>query len=1058
MHRHILPSLLVAVILPMLLALLYGQSGAEGLPRSFIETDLRSLRAYMIELEMPPAAIYAIQLQQDRVSAAAAVAATQTHIAAIDHTQRALLQAVEASGAQTLYRLQRVYNGMAVLAAPERIALFEGLPGVKAIHPIVSKQPALTTSVPFLAAPALWRGFDDLLPARGEGVRIAVIDTGIDYLHVDFGGPGTGYAQNDPTIIGDVPGFPGVKVVGGYDFAGDAYNADPRSSSYNPIPVPDADPMDCYGHGTHVAGIAAGFGVTRDLQTYAGPWDDSTRFASLYIGPGVAPLAQLYALKVFGCTGSSDIVDLAIEWAVDPDGNGDFSDRVDVINLSLGSPLGALYDTTTVAADNAAALGVVVVVSAGNFGDVRFALGSPSNGDHVLSVAATQHGLVGVENGPPQPFDRVTGFSSRGPRPGDAALKPDIAAPGAGIVSAMSQSGTGALSLSGTSMAAPHVAGAMALLRQIHPDWSSAELKALAMNTALPLVRSGAALTSALNAPSLVGAGRIDLIAAARAPAIAYAADAPGHVSLSFGMPEVLDFYQASQRLRVANRSNQPVAYRLSYIPLTDMPGVTVTVPLSTVTVPVAGFADAVVTLLADATHMERAAPAPDSTRPRFDEESGYLLLWPAEGAWRATLLHAAHPAEVVAVYRPAERMLEFTVTFSASVPSGSGTLRLRTVDGSSLGHTAPLSLTTAFTGVLPLAPLHELLLATNRLSVELRLDDSADDSVEVLEGALNTEASILHVPVHAAPRAVSAMRSASSLLAFSEPLTATLFLTGQALYASAPLTAVASQVSVFQLEVQSPNSRPEHLSDHALDLYDSADISHVGVATNFPTAASDEALIFFGIAAHAPWSTPNQVRFDVLIDVDGDGAADFRLFNSSREGYPSERFLGDTFVSALENLRTQQRTIQEPLNGAPPSAVDLRPFGSRVIVLPVRVADLALPPGQTVISYTVASYHRSFGNQPEDIIDRTPPRRLDLARPALHVMKEGWQVPFVDDRPGAALTPTLNLSSYALHPEMGILLFHHHNSAQEGTEGQVEAVKVGYSWPATLHLPLLMR
>ncbi|MBO9392255.1 S8 family serine peptidase [Caldilinea sp.] len=1050
MHRRILLSLFIAVVLTMLLALPHDRSIAEELPRAFVEADRRFLRAYMIELEMPPAAIYSIQLQQDRVSAAAAVAATQAHIAAIDHMQRALLQAVEASGAQTLYRLQRVYNGMAVLAAPERVALFEGLPGVKAVHPIVSKQPALTSSVPFLGAPALWRGFAGLLPARGEGVRIAIIDTGIDYLHVDFGGPGTGYAQNNPTVIGDVPGFPGVKVVGGYDFAGDAYNADPRSSSYNPIPVPDTDPMDCYGHGTHVAGIAAGFGVTRSSQTYAGPWDDSTQFANLRIGPGVAPLAQLYALKVFGCTGSSDIVDLAIEWAVDPDGNGDFSDRVDVINLSLGSPLGALYDTTTVAADNAAALGVIVVASAGNSGDVRFALGSPSNGDHVLSVAATQHGLVEVGHGPPQPFDRVTGFSSRGPRTGDAALKPDIAAPGAGIVSAASQSGAGALSLSGTSMAAPHVAGAMALLRQIHPDWSSAELKALAMNTALPLVRSGAALTSTLNAPSLVGAGRIDLTAAAHAPAIAYAADAPGRVSLSFGMPEVLDSYQASQRLRVANKSNLPVTYQLSYVPLTDMPGVTVTVPISTVTAPVAGFADAVVTLLADVTHMARAASAPDSTRPRFDEESGYLLLWPAEATWRAALPHAVHPAEVAATYRPAERMLELTVTFTASVPDGSGALYLRTVDGSVLGYTAPLSLTTAFTGTLSLAPLHELLLATNKLSIELWLDDSA----EVLEGTLSTEASILHVPVHAAPRPVSAMRSASSLLAFSEPLTATLFLTGQALYAGAPLTAVASQVSVFQLEVQSPNSRPERLPDHALDLYDSADISHVGVATDFPTATNDEALIFFGIAAHAPWSTPNQVRFDVLIDVDGDGTADFRLFNSSIEGYTSERFFGDSFVSALENLRTRQRTIQKPLNGAPPSAADLRPFASRVMVLPVRVADLALPPGQTVISYTVESYHRSFGDQPEDIIDRTPSRRFDLARPALHVMKEERQVPFLDDRPGAALTPTLDLYSYAVHPGTGILLFHHHN----GVEGQVEVVEVNYSWPATLHLPLLMR
>lgn len=1050
MHRRVLLSLSVAAIFLMGLALLYGRSAAKELPRALSEVDPRSLRSYLIELEMPPAALYYGRLQQEQVSAAAAVAATQAHIATIDHMQRSLVQTLEANGVQTLYRLQRVYNGVAVLAAPPRMDRLKELPGVKAVHPIVSKQPALTSSVPFLAAPALWRGFEGLLPVRGEGVRIAIIDTGIDYLHVDFGGPGTGYAQNDPTVIGDVPGFPGIKVVGGYDFAGDAYNADPQSSSYNPTPAPDADPMDCYGHGTHVAGIAAGFGVTQDSQTYTGPWDDSTPFASLRIGPGVAPLAYLYALKVFGCTGSSDIVDLAIEWAVDPNGDGDFSDRVDIINLSLGAPFGTREDTTTVAADHAAALGVVVIASAGNSGDVRFVMGSPSSGDRVLSVAATRHSLIEGEQGSPRPFDGVTGFSSRGPRAEDAALKPDIAAPGAGIVSAASRSGAGALNLSGTSMAAPHVAGAMALLRQIHPDWSSAELKALTMNTALPLVYSNATVTAALSAGSLVGAGRIHLTAAARAPAIAYAADAAGRVSLSFGMPEVLDLYQASQRLRIANKSNGPIRYQISYVPLTDMPGVTVTVPLSTVTAPVAGFADAVVTLLAEAAQMERSASTPDSTRPRFDEESGHLLLWPAEATWRATLPDAMYPAEVVAVYRPENRVLELTGVFTAATPGGSGILHLRTPDGSSIGGAAPFSLTTTFTGAFSLVPLHELPLAANQLVVELQLDDGTP----VLKGTLHTEESILHVPLHAAPRAVSAMRSASAALTFGQTLTATLFLTGQALYESPPSTAVASRVSVLQLEVQSPNSRPERLPEPARDLYDSADISHVGIATNFSPATTDPAWIFFGIATHEAWSTPNQVRFDVLIDVDDDGAADFRLFNSSREGYTSDRFFGDSFVSVLENLRTRQRMIQGPLNGASPSAANLRPFASRVMVLPVRVANLALPPGQTVISYTVESYHRSFGDRPEDVIDRVPPRRFDLARPALHVIKEGQEVAFLDDRPDATLTMALNLERYAGHPGTGILLFHHHNSV----ETQVEVVKVTYSWPETLHLPLLMR
>ncbi|MCS6826915.1 MAG: S8 family serine peptidase, partial [Caldilinea sp.] len=293
MHRRVLLRLTVIFIALVLFAPLRGKSNAgemQGLP---LAVDPRSLRAYMIELEAPPAIIhYSDRLQQEGVSAAAAMAATQAHMAALDQVQRSLLPIVEASGAQTLYRLQRVYNGVALLATAEQAVQFERLPGVRAVHPIVGKQPALTSSVPFLGAPALWQGFESSVPARGEGVRIAVIDTGVDYLHVDFGGPGGDYARNDPTVVGDVPGFPGAKVVGGYDFAGDAYNADPRASSYNPIPAPDPDPMDCYGHGTHVAGIAAGFGVTQGGQTYTGPWDSSTDFAGLRIGPGVAPQAQ----------------------------------------------------------------------------------------------------------------------------------------------------------------------------------------------------------------------------------------------------------------------------------------------------------------------------------------------------------------------------------------------------------------------------------------------------------------------------------------------------------------------------------------------------------------------------------------------------------------------------------------------------------------------------------------------------------------------------------------------------------------------------------------------
>ena len=259
-------------------------------------------------------------------------------------------------------------------------------------------------------------------------MRVAIADTGIDYLHRDFGGPGIGYAANDRTRIGDVTGYPGPRVVGGHDFAGDDYNASlPGDKS---VPQPDPDPMDCYGHGTHVAGTAAGSGVTAARTTYTVPYDTSIDFSKLHIGPGVAPQATIYALKIFGCDGSTNLTDLALEWAVDPNQDGDFGDHLDVINLSLGSPYGWEYDTSVAAANNAALAGVIVVASAGNSGDFQLITSAPASADRAISVAATQH--VG---------NTVASFSSRGPRRGDAGLKPDVAAPGTGIVSA--KTGTG---------------------------------------------------------------------------------------------------------------------------------------------------------------------------------------------------------------------------------------------------------------------------------------------------------------------------------------------------------------------------------------------------------------------------------------------------------------------------------------------------------------------------------------------------------------------------------------------------------------------------------------
>ena len=350
----------------------------------------------VIELAAVPTTETFVAAQASGASAAAATVQAQRQLATINQAQQQLQNRLTAPAidAQVIWRTQRVFNGIAVQVDAAKIAQIRALPGVEAVYPLVSKELSNSTSVPFIGAPEVWAAAG--LDITGEGITVGIIDTGIDYIHTNFGGPGTqaAYDANDTTVVGDVPYFPSAKVAGGFDFAGDLYDAgcseeDEEAGLCTTTPAPDPDPMDCNGHGTHVAGTAAGYGVNADGSTYRGPYGPGTDFDALKIGPGVAPEATLYALRVFGCEGSTDVTEVAIEWAVDPNGDGDFSDRLDVINMSLGSAFGSPFDSSAVASDNAASVGVIVVASAGNSGDTHYITGSPGVSGRTISVASS---------------------------------------------------------------------------------------------------------------------------------------------------------------------------------------------------------------------------------------------------------------------------------------------------------------------------------------------------------------------------------------------------------------------------------------------------------------------------------------------------------------------------------------------------------------------------------------------------------------------------------------------------------------------------------------------
>ena len=736
----------------------------------------------LVELQDPPAAVvYGNVLQSSGLpregAIRAAVAAAQGQLRKIEDAQRRFDSALAGLPVPTeeVYRVQRVYNGISLWVDAEAVGALRKLPGVKSVHPVILEYPTNSTSVPFLGTPQLWADTLGLgINADGTGVTIGIIDTGIDYQHAEFGGTGVlaDYQANDRTMAPDAF-FPSAKVVGGFDFAGDAYNGGATP------PSPDPDPMDCNGHGTHVAGTAAGYGVTAAGTTYPGPYTPAANYGALRVGPGTAPQAQLYGLRVFGCGGGTGLTILAIDWAMDPNADSDFSDHLDVINMSLGSAFGSGFSATAIAADNAALAGVIVVTSAGNSGDTYFISGSPGSGGRVLATAAsaddglpgpgvrvnTPAGIAGFYiagtaqfGGAPPPggttgnvvlaldpsdgagvlttdgcspltnaaavagnialIDRGTcgfaikvktaqdagaiavliantaagvfggmagvdptitipsvmitfpdantfkanipglnvtlfpagdtlgAFSSRGPRRtffSPTRLKPDVSAPGVAITSAQTGvtctgtapsvgcqvanatgflAGSQPLVLQGTSMASPHMAGIVALLRQLHPTWTVEEIKALAMNGAIHDVTLFPGGGGPRYGPGRVGAGRTDPAASAVSSVVAMNADDAGVVSVSFDDTEIVGNVTRTKHVRLVNHGATAATFDLALDTVVDAPGVVFSLPGgNSVTIPAGDAVEIAVQMAANSAQMDhtrdatvtttQAAPAP---------------------------------------------------------------------------------------------------------------------------------------------------------------------------------------------------------------------------------------------------------------------------------------------------------------------------------------------------------------------------------------------------------------------------------------------------------------
>jgi minor extracellular serine protease Vpr len=619
--------------------------------------------------------------------------------ASLKSKQDGIAKGLEKAGATIVGQAQDAYNGVLVHAPESALPAIAALPDVAGVDRVgLHTVPDNVNGVPLIGAPTAWGSASNL---TGAGVKVAVIDTGVDYTHADFGGPGTAAAWSTAQAGSTGPANPAwfgssaPKVKGGFDFSGDDYDAGVAGST----PQPDSNPLDCNGHGTHTSGTATGFGVLSSGATYGGTYGATTVSGNSWIvGPGVAPKADLYMYRIFGCEGSSDLAILAINKAV--------ADHMDVISMSLGSPFGQddQTDPEAVAVNNAVAAGITVVASAGNSGTNGYLVGAPSTANHALSVAATdgsfqtypaaamsfsggggltainangasfsdgvaapvkvlrdasgnvslgcdpaeyvnqgaagkivvvqrgvcarvaraiygqQAGAVAVvminNSGALPPFEGAitsnpdTGeaytvtipflgvkgcaeaatcavsadsaaiqaadgqtatltntttpnttykanasFTSGGPRWGDSAAKPEIAAPGVSVTSALVGGGTAGTVLSGTSMACPMTSGSAALVKQAHPTWNGDQIKAALVNTA------DASLVVGYNG-RLDGSGFLQAQKATDTDAVASTAD--GLDSLSFGYVPGSGSYTDTRTFTVSNYGSSDITYNLS--------------------------------------------------------------------------------------------------------------------------------------------------------------------------------------------------------------------------------------------------------------------------------------------------------------------------------------------------------------------------------------------------------------------------------------------------------------------------------------------------------------
>jgi subtilisin family serine protease len=959
-------------------------------------------------------------------------AAVQEATAQVEQVAEQVVPAEQQPGAraaaaapQRIATLSNLVSGTLVTGDAAQVRDLAGSDSVVAVYRVTSKTADNSSSDAFTRALQVWQDTGQ----TGEGVRVGVIDTGIDYTHAAFGGPGTleayaaAYGEDGTQPVPEGLYDP-TKYLGGYDFAGPLYDADPDSvlPGATLTPTPDSNPIDSLytsdnsGHGTHVAGTAAGYGVQADGTTFRGDYATLTDLSDWEVGPGSAPGAGLYGLKVFGdIGGSTDLTGLALDWAADPDGDGDFNDHLDVINLSLGASAVPSDDPDNLLIDRLSDLGVLAVLSAGNSGDITDVGGSPGSAASGLTVANSV--------GSPQTYDGVEVTAA----PDPALVKSwsaqnSISYTGTDDVTApVVYLGDGVDGCAPLDQYAAQLAGNIAYLWWDDDDatracgsgarWNNAEAAGaagvligttstvfsagIAGNATLPgaqlTASSTAALLPAIQAggvtahigPSLAATVVVDEIGDALNPGSSRGA----HGSLGIAKPDVA---APGTLIFSAASGTGNAAHSLSGTSM-SAPHVAGIAALVRATQPGWTPAQVKAAVMNTATHDVWNGPGQTGEQygpqrvgsGRVDARAAVadtVLAYASEDPDQVSVTFGvvdvgAAPVTVqktVTVQNTGTQAVTYDTAFAAATTAGGATVT-----------TSPASLT------VPAGRqgLVTLTLTADPATLERELDPTSAatqggvprEYVAALSGRLvlsNADAE-LRVPVQAAPRLVSELTA--DPLAFPDAATGTapLTLSGRGVDSGG----WTSLVAPLNLGATSPKLEevPGFItSDSAVA---SGDIRWAGWASTAPqhaAAGGDPAdgYLGVGIAVDGDWATLGQaVRPVIDWDVDADGTPEAQTVVQKLSAAT------DVTVAATFDYATGDTLDIQAVNGYF-GDVDTTVFDNSVLVAPVGIAALGLEPGQQpqVTVWTLSQY----AADPSGQVDATEPFTVDPYDPPL--------------------------------------------------------------------------